>query len=85
MKIRYLSVVGLCFLLMVGLSWEAGAFSESDLRKLKGSGGCFRCDLIEANLSLADLTEASLFLANLTGAIFCKTKMPDGTQNNSGC
>ena len=29
MKMRSLSVVGLCFLLMVGLSWEVGAFDNA--------------------------------------------------------
>ena len=28
MKMRSLSVVGLCFLLMVGMSWEVGAFDK---------------------------------------------------------
>ena len=44
-----------------------------------------RANLERANLEWANLIEADLTEANLTGAIFCKTKMPDGTQNNSGC
>jgi len=39
-----------------------------------------KCELGGADLEGVDLTEA-----NLTRAIFCKTKMPDGTENNSGC
>ena len=42
------------------------------------------------NLYGTNLTEANLWGASLTGAyligtIFCETKMPDGTLNNSGC
>jgi uncharacterized protein YjbI with pentapeptide repeats len=46
--------------------------------------------LREANLTGADLSEAVLLKANmkdavLTGTKFCKTIMPDGAVNNSGC
>ena len=93
MKMRSLSVVGLCFLLMGGMSWKVGAFSEEDLTKLKATGSCVQCNrsgadltgmellmanLTGANLTGANLTLANLFGANLTGTIFCKTTMPDG-------
>jgi len=44
-----------------------------------------------ANLTSTDLTGATLKgaknfkTANMAGAIFCKTTMPDGLENNSGC
>ena len=38
MKIRSLSVVGLCLFLLVGLSWEVGAYDEGDLKKLRAKG-----------------------------------------------
>jgi len=47
-------------------------------------------DLYKANLRGADLYEANLYEANLHGAdlryaIFCDTKMPDGSINNDDC
>ena len=100
MKERSSSVVGLWFLLMMGFSGQVGAFSESDLEKLKATESCKFCDLTGANLNQtilrgaqlegadltgANLTGANLTRADLTGTIFCETKMPDGTKNNSGC
>ena len=88
---RSLSVVGFCFFLMVGLSWEVGAFDEVQLKKLKALSSCPSCDLSKANLGgadldLADLIEAILDRArNILEAIFCNTTMSDGTINNSGC
>jgi len=104
-----------CFLLM-GLSWQVGAYDEYDLKKLLEHNECEKCDLkganlwgqnlTGANLAGADLTRANLQEANLTradlskaklkdaeyfftvetaGAKFCKTIMPDGSSNNSGC
>ena len=42
-------------------------------------------DLSEANLFYTNLSAADLEGANLTETIFCETKMPNGTTNNSGC
>ena len=48
-------------------------------------------NLREANLSGANLTEANLedvlhfYSVDTTGATFCRTIMPDGSTNNSGC
>ena len=44
----------------------------------------------EVNLTNANLTDANFSFADiedaiLDGAIFCRTTMPDGTENNSGC
>ena len=65
---RSLSVVGLCFFLMVGFSGQVGAFSEEDLKKLKETGECIDCDLSGADLSWLDLTGANLAGANLISA-----------------
>ena len=95
-----LSVAGLCFFLMMGISWQVGAYDEDDLEKLKSTGDCSGCDLSEvflqradltganltkANLTGVNLTGASLHYANMTGTIFCGTKMPDESVNDSGC
>ena len=42
-------------------------------------------DLSEANLFYTNLSAADLEGANLTETIFCETKMPNGTIDNSGC
>ena len=80
---------------MVGFSGQVGAFSEEDLKKLKATGSCVKCDLSGANLSWSNLTEADLTEANLTEenlegvnltqTIFCTNKMPDESINDSGC
>ena len=82
---RSLSVVVLCLFLMVGMSWEVGAFDKEHIKKLKALGSCSSCDLSNANLSGADMTNANLTRAYLSKAIFCDTTMSDGTINNSGC
>ncbi len=56
MKLRSLSVVGLCFFLMVGMSWEVGAFDKEHIKKLKALGSCPSCDLSNSNLTKANLT-----------------------------
>ena len=63
-----LSVAGLCFFLMMGISWQVGAYDEDDLEKLKSTGDCSGCDLSEVFLQGADLTEANLSDANLYDA-----------------
>ena len=42
-------------------------------------------DLSLADLSLANLSGANLSGTNLSGAILCKTTMPDGHVEDSGC
>ena len=61
------SCVVLTFIL-VSLSWQAYAFSEDDLEKLKATKSCPGCDLTWANLAGADLSNADLNGANLSGA-----------------
>jgi len=90
-------LIGFCFSLIVGLSWEVSAYNPGDLEKIRGYLyiKCSGCDLSWANLEHANLKEANLeraFMigvnleqANLTGAIFCYTTMPDGTKNNKDC
>ena len=95
MKIQSLSVVSLCFFLMVGLSWQVGAYDVVQLKKLKALGSCPSCDLSMANLKRANLTDTNLSGADLSrailkgtqmcGAILCNTTMPDGSVVYSGC
>ena len=95
----FLLIPGL-FWVMGGFEGLEGLFEESDLDKLEETGVCVKCDLSGANLggadlSTANLTRATLKLAtltgsdlrgaNLTGTIFCGTKMPDESINDSGC
>ena len=55
---RSLSAVGLCFVLMLGLSREAGAFDETQLQELQLLGeNCPSCDLSGANLNREDLSK----------------------------
>ncbi|MEE3288749.1 MAG: pentapeptide repeat-containing protein, partial [Pseudomonadota bacterium] len=56
---RSLFVAGLCFFLMMGISWQVGAYDEDDLEILKSTGDCSGCDLSEVFLQAADLTEAN--------------------------
>ena len=95
-----LLVAGLCFFLMIGISWQVGAYDEDDLEILKATGDCSACDLSEANLTGtnlygadltgADLSGADLMGANLKGAkmrgtILCNTTMPNGSIIYSNC
>ena len=61
-------LIGLCVFLMVGMSWEVGAFDKEHIKKLKALGSCPSCDLSNANLDGANLTNADLTEANLSGA-----------------
>ena len=50
----------------------------------------FEGSLINANLTGVNLTRADLLKTLLNGAIlenviFCMTRMPDGSEDNSGC
>ena len=69
------TISGVGCLLLMGLSWQVGAYDEDDLKELLATKDCQKCDLTKANLISADLS----------GAIFCDTTMSDGTINNSGC
>ena len=58
---------------LLALSASAQAVDDIDLKHLKATNRCFKCDLSEAklreaNLSGADLREANLFGAQLFGA-----------------
>ena len=68
MKCVLLAVISL-----LALSASAQAVDDIDLKHLKATNRCFKCDLSEAklreaNLSGADLREANLFGAELFGA-----------------
>ena len=61
--------------------------SDADLTGAQLSGANLSgANLTKANLTKADLEGAhNLNTATLTGTIFCKTIMPDGSLNKSGC
>ena len=65
-----LSVAALYFFLMIGISWQVGAYDEDDLEKLKATGDCSGCDLSEVLLQGADLSDANLSNANLKEQFF---------------
>ena len=50
-------------------SAQTGAFDEGDLKKLKATNACVKCDLSGTNLSGANLKGANLDGANLQDAI----------------
>ena len=56
------------FLILVGMPWEADAFSEADLKRLKDTKTCTKCDLKGADLRGTDLRWTNLTRTNLTGA-----------------
>ncbi len=58
--------ISILSLLLLCLSWEAGAYDEKDLGKLKAIGDCPSCDLSDADLTDANLYEANLLMANLS-------------------
>jgi uncharacterized protein YjbI with pentapeptide repeats len=65
------------------------AFANLQGANLTG-GDLYGVNLIGANLAYADLTNADLSVKNLntvdtTATTFCRTIMPDGSTNNSGC
>jgi Pentapeptide repeats (8 copies) len=61
--------------------FRGSSFAGSNLTQAKLSGA----NLSKTCLVDADLTGADLTGANTLGAIFCRTTMPDGSVNNSGC
>ena len=82
---RLVSVV--CLFLMVGGSWEVGAYNEIALKRLK-AGFCRLCDLSNANLTNANLSgfiliSANLNGANLTNANLTETLMEGAQFNNA--
>jgi len=68
--------------ILAGASLSRATLKDANLDWVKFQG---------ANLTSTDLTGATLKgaknfkTANMAGAIFCKTTMPDGSENNSGC
>ena len=63
------------FLILTGIAWQAVAFSEVDLEKLKSSLKCPKCDLAGADLSGAKLAGANLTYANLDKARFFRAEL----------
>ena len=76
MKMRSLPFFGLCFLLMVGLSGQVGAYDESDLKKVKTTReDCKGCDLSGADLSGLDLNRRDFSGADLSGTNLQKSDL----------
>jgi hypothetical protein len=69
-----------------GRSCQSCNLSGVNLRRADASGAKLRgANLGGACLVDATLAGADVSGANTTGAIFCRTTMPNGTINNSGC
>ena len=67
-------------MLLLVCSVGVGAYDEDDLKKLKTTDECPRCDLSQANLTGAylrgaNLTGANLTEADLTGANFYRANL----------
>ena len=63
------------FFILTGITWQAVAFSEADLEKLKSSLKCPKCDLAGADLSGTKLAGANLTYANLDKARFFRAEL----------
>jgi hypothetical protein len=60
--------------------------SKGNLRRVDARGVNFtNANLSSACLVGADLSGGTLKNANMNGTVFCRTMMPDGSTNNSGC
>jgi hypothetical protein len=74
-----------------GMDLSGKNLSGSNLSKANFAGAVVKnanlskSTLSEACFLGADLTDANLKGANTSGAIFCRTVMPDGSVNDSGC
>ena len=79
------TILGVGCLLLMGLSWQVGAYDEDDLKELLETKECKKCDLTGENLEGADLIKANLAKEKLSGAKLCNTTMPDGSVIYSGC
>jgi hypothetical protein len=71
---------------MRGANLQAADLRQADLREANFAGGNLR----NANLNGTDLRGANLFKTDLTGvklrsAKLCKTTMPNGSMDNTGC
>ena len=65
------TILGLGCLLLMGLSWQVGAYDEDDLKKLKVDGECRSCDLSGSNLSGANLSGFTVEESDLTTDRYC--------------
>ncbi len=80
---RSVFVVSFCLFLMVGLSWEVGAYDEFDLNDLLKNKECQKCDLTNAFLKGANLTGADLTGVNLQNAKLAGTDLRDANLMNA--
>ena len=67
-----------------------GGEVDNNISKLKSSNACVSCNLNRTYLSKSnfrevDLSGASLSSANLSETKLCRTIMPNGFTDNSGC
>ena len=70
-QIIFLSLILSCFF----LSGEVFAYKKSDLKKLRDTKKCIKCDLSSANLQFTNLSGANLNKANLNKAILSETNL----------
>jgi hypothetical protein len=76
MKNYSIFVIGLCLLFSaIGVSTQSYAFSKDDLKKLKKTKECERCDLSGAIIKLQQLTGAKLSGADLSGAVLTRVRL----------
>jgi len=76
MKNYSIFVIGLCLLFSaIGVSTQSYAFSKDDLKKLKKTKECERCDLSGAVIKLQQLTGAKLSGADLSGAVLTRVRL----------
>ena len=59
------------------LSGQLFAYKESDLKKLKSTKSCPKCDLTDLNLSGANLSGSNLSGSNLSGANLSETNLKE--------
>jgi uncharacterized protein YjbI with pentapeptide repeats len=78
-QIIFLSLILSCFF----LSGEVFANKESDLKKLKSTNSCPKCDLSNANLRGANLNGANLSGANLNGVYLIFTNLKNADLSNA--
>ena len=69
--IMFLSLILLFFF----LSGELFAYKKSDLKKLRDTKKCIKCDLSGANLQFTNLSGANLQFTNLSGANLNKANL----------
>ena len=65
------------------LSGELFAYKKSDLKKLRDTKKCIKCDLSGANLQFTNLSGANLQFTNLSGANLNKANLSGANLNKA--